>query len=193
MIYLVHEQGLKLCVTSSAVLWHYKKKWCYKGFLRSFIYFALLNLSPRNVVLLRGTWIVSSKSRTGALVAKTKPMRDTFAPTHSQGSFLGCWLWEAGVSGFTPESPDFSEFRGLPRILWVLKPQRLYSGWGGYKSPLHPFLYSLSPAISTWTTSDLIYSLLYSLWLKFGEICCGDLRGFESKSLESASELISHL
>jgi hypothetical protein len=121
-----------------------KRKWCYKGFLRSFTYFTLLNLSPRNVVLSRGTGIMSSKSRTGALVAKTKPMRDTFAPTLSQGSFLGCWLWEAGVSGFTPKSPDFPEFLGLPRILRVLKPQRLYSGWGGYKSPLHPFFYSLS-------------------------------------------------
>jgi hypothetical protein len=87
-----------------------------------------MNLSPRNAVLSRGTEIMSSKSRTGALVAKTKPMRDTFAPTHSRGSFLGCWPWKAGVSGFTPESLDFSEFPGLPRILRVLKPQRLYSG-----------------------------------------------------------------
>jgi hypothetical protein len=68
------------------------------------------------------------KSRTGALVAKTKPMRDTFAPTHSRGSFLGCWPWKAGVSGFTPETPDFPEIPGLPRIHRVIKPQRLYSG-----------------------------------------------------------------
>jgi hypothetical protein len=61
-----------------------------KGFLRSFIYFTLLNLSPSNAILLRGTGIVSSKSRAGALVAKTKHMRDAFAPTHSRGSFLGC-------------------------------------------------------------------------------------------------------
>jgi hypothetical protein len=31
-----------------------------------------------------------SKSRTGALVAKSKPMRDTFAPVHSRESFLEC-------------------------------------------------------------------------------------------------------
>jgi hypothetical protein len=159
-----------------------KRKWCYKGFLRSFIYFTLLNLSPRNAVLLRGTGIVSSKSRTGALVAKTKPMRDTFAPTHSRGSFLGCWSWEAGVSGFTPESSDFLEFPGLPRILRVLKPQRLYSGWGGIKAPSTP-TFTLSPAISTCITSDLIYSLLYSLWLKFGEICCGGFKRVSEQEL----------
>jgi hypothetical protein len=104
-----------------------KGKWCSKGFLRRLTYFTLLNLSPRNAVLSRGTEIMSSKSLTGALVARTKPMRDTFAPTHSQGSFLGCWHWKAGVSGFSPESPDFPEFPDLPRILRVLKPQRLYS------------------------------------------------------------------
>jgi hypothetical protein len=105
-----------------------KGKWCSKGFLRRLTYFTLLNLSPRNVVLSRGTGIMSSKSRTGALVARPKPMRDTFAPTHSRGSFLGCWHWKAGVSGFSPESPHFPEFPDLPRILRVLKPQRLYSG-----------------------------------------------------------------
>jgi hypothetical protein len=67
-----------------------KGKWCSKGFLIRLIYFTILNLSPRNVVLSRGTGILSSKSRTGALVAKTKPIRDTFAPTRSRGSFLGC-------------------------------------------------------------------------------------------------------
>jgi hypothetical protein len=67
-----------------------KGKWCSKGFLRRLIYFTFLNSSPRNAVLSRGTGIMSSKSRTGALVAKTKPMRDTFAPTRSRGSFLGC-------------------------------------------------------------------------------------------------------
>jgi hypothetical protein len=71
---------------------------------------------------------MSSKSRTCALVAKTKPMRDTYAPTHSRGTFLGCWPWKAEVSGFTPETPDFPEIPGLPRILRVIKPQRLYSG-----------------------------------------------------------------
>jgi hypothetical protein len=71
---------------------------------------------------------MSSKSRTGALVAKTKPMRDTFAPIHTRGSYLGCWPWKAGVSGFPPETPDFPESPGLSRILWVIKPQRLYSG-----------------------------------------------------------------
>jgi hypothetical protein len=90
--------------------------------------FLLLNLSPRNAVLSRGTGIMSSKSRTGALVAKTKHMRDTFAPTHTRGSFLGCSPWKAGVSGFTPETPDFPETTGLSRILRVVKPQRLYSG-----------------------------------------------------------------
>jgi hypothetical protein len=149
-----------------------KRKWCYKGFLRRFIYFTLLNLSPRNVVLSRGTGIVSSKSRTSALVAKTKPMWDTFAPTHSRGSFLGCWPWKAGISEFTPESPDFPEFPGLPRILRVLKPQRLYSGWGGIKAPSTPS-FTLSLAISTCKHSDLIYSLLHSPWLKFGDIGVG--------------------
>jgi hypothetical protein len=61
-----------------------------KEFIRRLIYFTVLNLSPRNAVLSRGTGIVSSKSRTGALVAKTEHMRDTFAPTRSRGSFLGC-------------------------------------------------------------------------------------------------------
>jgi hypothetical protein len=57
---------------------------------------------------------MSSKSRTSALVAKTKHMRDTFAPTRSRESFLGYWPWKAGVSGFTPETLDFPEFLGLP-------------------------------------------------------------------------------
>jgi hypothetical protein len=62
----------------------------------------------------------------------------------------------------------------------------------GYKSPFHPFFTPLSCHF------DLNFNRphllpLYSLWLKFGEICCGDLRGFESKSLGSAIELISHL
>jgi hypothetical protein len=67
-----------------------KESGALKGFLRRPIYFTFLNLSPRNAVLSRGTIIMSSKSRTGALVAKTKPMRDTSAPTCSRGSFLGC-------------------------------------------------------------------------------------------------------
>jgi hypothetical protein len=74
---------------------------------------------------------MSSKSRTCALVAKTKPMRDTFAPTHSRGSFLRCWTWKAGVSGFTPDTPGH---KASTTIFWV----------GGYKSPLHPFIYSSS-------------------------------------------------
>jgi hypothetical protein len=64
---------------------------------------------------------VHSKSRTCALVAKSKPMRDTFAQAHSRESFLGCGPWEAGVSGIILESPDFPEFPGLPRIFRVLK------------------------------------------------------------------------
>jgi hypothetical protein len=84
-----------------------------------------------------------------------------------------------GVSGFTPDTPGL---KASTTIFWVR----------GYKSPLHPFLYSLSCHFNL-NTSDLIYSLRHSPWLKFGEICCGDLRGFESKSLESASELISLL
>jgi hypothetical protein len=77
--------GIKYCSLTMQ-----KGKWCSKGFLRRLIYFTLLNLSPRNAVLLRGTGIMSSKSRTADLVAKTKPMRDTFAPTRSWGSFLRC-------------------------------------------------------------------------------------------------------
>jgi hypothetical protein len=47
------------------------------------------------------------------------------------------------VSGFTPETPDFPEIPGLPRILWVIKPQRLYSGWGGIKATSTPSFTSL--------------------------------------------------
>jgi hypothetical protein len=118
-----------------------KESGALKGFLRRLIYFLLLNLSPRNAVLSRGTRIMSSKSRTGALVAETKPMRDTFAPTHSRGSYLGCWPWKAGVSGFLPgdsglpgESgfiPDTPGHKASTTIFWVR----------GYKSPLHPFIY----------------------------------------------------
>jgi hypothetical protein len=74
---------------------------------------------------------VSSKSRTGALVAITKPMRDTFAPARSRETFLGCWPWEAGVSGFTPDIP------GLKAVTDIICVR-------GYKSPLHPFLSPLS-------------------------------------------------
>jgi hypothetical protein len=101
-----------------------KRKWCYKGFLRSFIYFTLLNLSPRNVVLSRGTGIVFSKSWTCALVAKTKLMRDTFR-VYPGISVL------PGVSGFAPDTPCL---KASTAIFWVR----------GYKSPLHPFLYSPS-------------------------------------------------
>jgi hypothetical protein len=66
-----------------------KESGALKGFQRRLL-FLLLNLSPRNAVLLRGTGNMSSKGQTGALVAKAKPMRDTFAPTHSRESFLGC-------------------------------------------------------------------------------------------------------
>jgi hypothetical protein len=119
-----------------------KRKWCSKRIPMKAYLFLLLNLSPRNAVLSRGTGIMSSKSRTGALVAKAKPMSDTFAPTHSQESFLGCWPWKAGVSGFSPgdsglpgESvfiPDTPGHKASTAIFWVR----------GYKSPLHPFIYS---------------------------------------------------
>jgi hypothetical protein len=84
-----------------------------------------------------------------------------------------------GVSGFTPDTPS-------------LKASTAIFSVRGYKSPLHPFIYlSLLP----FDLNSIRHHLLsfYSPWLKFGENCCGDLRGFESKSLESASELISHL
>jgi hypothetical protein len=120
-----------------------------KGFLRKFIYFLLLNWSPRNAVLSRETGIMSSKSRTCALVAKTKHMRDTFAPTHSLGSYLRCWPWKAGVSGFLPGysglpgesgfNPDTPGHKASTAIFWVR----------GYKSPLHPFIYSLSLPFSS--------------------------------------------
>jgi hypothetical protein len=48
-------------------------------------------------------------------------MRDTFAPTRSQGYILGCWPWKARVSGFYPESPDFLEFPGFFRTFRVLE------------------------------------------------------------------------
>jgi hypothetical protein len=128
---------------------------------------------------------VSSKSRTGALVAITKPMRDTFAPTRSTGTFSWVLTLEGRsirvyprVSGFTP---DILGLRAVTSLFCVR----------GYRSPLHPFL-SLScpfrPAKlqNSFTPS---FTPLGSKLVRFG----GDLRGIESKSLESASELISHL
>jgi hypothetical protein len=76
--------------------------------LRRLIYFTILNLSPRNVVLSRGIGIVSSKSRIGALVAKTKPMRDSFAPTRSRDLFLGA---ELGRPECPVSHPEISNFR----------------------------------------------------------------------------------
>jgi hypothetical protein len=64
-----------------------------------------------------------------------------------------------GVSGFTPDTP------GLKAVTDIFLVR-------GYKSPLHPFL-NPSLAISTCKHSDLTYSLLYSPWLKFGEIVVG--------------------
>jgi hypothetical protein len=94
------------------------------------------------------------------------------------------------------------EYPGLPRSL---RTSRVYPGYSGseslngyilgeegMKAPSTPSFTTLSCHFDL-NTSYLIYPLLHSPWLKFGEICCGDLRGFESKSLESASELISHL
>jgi hypothetical protein len=89
-------------------------------------------------------------------------------------------LRTSGVSGFTPDIP------GLKAIMALFCVR-------GYKSPLHPFLsLSLScpfqPANlqNTFTPS---FTPFGSKLVRF----CGDLRGVESKSLESASELISHL
>jgi hypothetical protein len=119
-----------------------KGNWCSKKIPKKAYLFLLLNLSPRNAVLSRGTGIMSYESRTGALVAKTKPMRDTVAPTLSRGSFLGCWPWKAGVSGFYPGYsgppgdpgfiPDTPGHKASTAIFWVR----------GYKSSLHPFIYS---------------------------------------------------
>jgi hypothetical protein len=106
-----------------------KESGALKGFLRRLIYFLLLNLSPRNAVLSRGTGIMSSKSRTGALVAKTKPMRDTFLHQHiHRDLILGAGLGRPDCPGFCPETPNFPESPGLSRILRVIKPQQLYSG-----------------------------------------------------------------
>jgi hypothetical protein len=84
-----------------------------------------------------------------------------------------------GVSGFTPDTPGL---KASTAIFWVR----------GYKSPFHPFFTPLSCHFDLNFNRPRLLPL-YSLWLKFGEICCGDLRGFESKSLESATKLISHL
>jgi hypothetical protein len=128
-------------MASSTARYCTKRKWCSKRIPKKAYLFLLLNLSPRNAVLSRGTGIMSSKSRTSGLVAKTKPMRDTFAPTHTRGSYLGCWPWKAGVSGFSPGDsglpgdsgfiPDTPGHKASTAIFWVR----------GYKSPLHPFIY----------------------------------------------------
>jgi hypothetical protein len=98
-----------------------------------------------------------------------------------------------GVSGL-PEVfrifPDIPGLRAATALFYVME----------YKSPLHSFL-SLSPSLSlsvslahfrTATLQNsftLLFTPLGSKLVRFG----GDLRGIESKSLESASELISHL
>jgi hypothetical protein len=71
---------------------------------------------------------MSSKSRTSALVAKTKPMRDTLHQHIHGDLFLGAGLGRPECPGFTPQTPDFPETPGLSRILRVIKPQWLYSG-----------------------------------------------------------------
>jgi hypothetical protein len=68
-------------------------------------------------------------------------MRDTFAPTHTRGSYLGFWPWKVGVSGLSPGDsrlpgdsgfiPDTPGHKASTAIFWVR----------GYKSPLHPFIY----------------------------------------------------
>jgi hypothetical protein len=95
-------------------------------------------------------------------------MRDTFAPHIHGDLFLvltmgGRSIWVfPGVSGlpevseFTPNTPGL---KAVMAIFWVR----------GYKSPLHPFLYPLSCHFDLQTFRPL-YSLLYSPWLKFGEI-----------------------
>jgi hypothetical protein len=90
MIYLVYEQVLKMYVASNVIHRLYRKEVMLQRVPKEAYLFYILNLSHRNVVLQRGTGNVSSKSQTGALVAITKPMRDTFAPTRSRGHFLGC-------------------------------------------------------------------------------------------------------
>jgi hypothetical protein len=85
MIYLVYEQDLKLYVASSVdSLNKQKGSDATKVPMKAYLFY-ILNLSPRNAVLSRGIGNVSSKSRTCALVVKSKPMRGTFAPTRSWG------------------------------------------------------------------------------------------------------------
>jgi hypothetical protein len=60
----------------------------------------------------------------------------------------------------------------LPRILRVIKPQRLYSGWGGIKAPSTPSFTPL-PCHFVLNSNRPHLLPLFSLWLKFGEICSG--------------------
>jgi hypothetical protein len=65
----------------------------------------------------------------------------------------------SGDSGVNPDTPGLKAVKAIFCVR-------------GYKSPLRPFLYPLLP-FSTCKPSDLFYSLLYSPWLKFGEIVVG--------------------
>jgi hypothetical protein len=84
------------------------------------------------------------------------------------------------VSGFSPDIPGL---RAVTSLFCVR----------GYKSPLHPLLsLSLSCPFRTaklHNTFTLLFTPLGSKLVRFG----GDLREIESKRLESASEMISHL
>jgi hypothetical protein len=73
-------------------------------------------------------------------------MRDTFAPTHSRGSFswvLALEGWsvriypgDSGLPGDSGFTPDTLGHKASTAIFWVR----------GYKSPLHPFIY-FSPCL----------------------------------------------
>jgi hypothetical protein len=69
-------------------------------------------------------------------------MRDTFAPTHTRGSFLGCWPWKTGVSGFFPEDSGLPGDSGFILDTPGHKASTAIFRVRGYKSPLHPFIYS---------------------------------------------------
>jgi hypothetical protein len=82
------------------------------------------------------------------------------------------------VSGFSPDIPGLRAVTALFSVR-------------GYKSPLHPFLSLSCPFRPAKLQNSFtpLFTPLGSNLVRFG----GDLRGIESKNLESASELISHL
>jgi hypothetical protein len=89
-----------------------------------------------------------------------------------------------GVSGLPGVSGIFPDILGLRAVTTLFCVR-------GYKSPLDPFL-SLSCPFRTAKLQNsftLLFTPLGSKLVRFG----GDLRGIDSKSLESTIELISHL